>query len=134
VGPLAEPEPVWAVEAARAAAEKTSEEIVVLEVGDLLAITDYFVITGGRNPRQVRTIAEEVERRITADGGPKPIRIEGLDDLRWVLMDYGDFVVHVFLNETRDYYQLEKLWRDVPRVRWEAPAAASAERGSATRD
>ena len=61
----------------------------------MLAITDAFVITSGSNPRQVRTIAEEVEEQIKRAGGPAPLRIEGLDDARWVLMDYGDFVVHV---------------------------------------
>jgi ribosome-associated protein len=62
------------------------------------------VITSGTNARQVRTIAEEVEEKVKADGGPAPLRIEGLDDARWVLMDYGDFVVHVFLDEVRKFY------------------------------
>jgi ribosome-associated protein len=87
-------------------------------VGDVLAICDYFVIVSGRNARQVRTITEEIERAIGEAGGPKPLRLEGRDDLRWVLMDYGDFVVHVFLQEARDYYELERLWSDVPRLPW----------------
>ncbi len=87
----------------------------------MLAITDLFVITTGANPRQVRTIADEVERRVKEDGGPSPLRIEGLDELTWVLMDYGTFVVHVFSEETRGFYQLERLWKDVPRLEW-APA------------
>jgi ribosome-associated protein len=109
----------WAVEAARAADDKRGVDTVVLAVGNVLAITDHFVITHGTNPRQVRTIAEEVERRITEAGGPKPIRIEGLDDLTWVLLDYGDFVVHVFNEEARGFYELERLWADVPKVAWE---------------
>jgi ribosome-associated protein len=87
-------------------------------VGEVLAICDHFVITSGRNVRHVRTITDEVERTVAAGGDQKPIRVEGLDDLRWVLMDYGDFVVHVFLQEAREYYELERLWSDVPRVAW----------------
>jgi ribosome-associated protein len=113
----------WVRVAARAAASKTDEETVVLEVGEVLAITSYFVITGGRNARQVRSVAEEVELQVAADGGPKPLRTEGLDSLRWVLLDYGDFVVHVLLDEAREYYELERLWSDVPRLEW-ADAAA----------
>lgn len=116
-----------AIEAARAAADKQGDDTLVLEVGEILAITDLFVITSGTNVRQVRTIADEVEARIKAGGGPSPLRIEGLADARWVLIDYGDFVVHVFLDETRRYYDLERLWADAPRVPWadEGPAAAS---------
>src|SRR4051812_24703201 len=84
--------------AARAAAGKTDEETILLDVGDVLAITNYFVIAGGRNARQVRTIADEVEEQLAVDGGPKPLRVEGLDSLRWVLLDYGDFVVHVLID------------------------------------
>ena len=76
----------------------------------------------------VRTIAEEVEDRVAKAGGPRPIRVEGRNDLQWVLLDYGDLVVHVFLEETRQYYDLERLWSDVPRVAWEPdrPAAPAA--------
>ncbi len=108
----------WAVAAALAADAKHGEDTVVLEVGDVLAITDYFVITSGVNSRQVRTIAEEVEVKVAEAGGPRPLRTEGFDDLRWVLLDYGAFVVHVFLQEARDYYSLERLWSDVPRLSW----------------
>ena len=85
--------------AARAAWAKGGEDTVILSVGTVLAITDAFVITSGSNPRQVRTITEEVEEQIKQAGGPAPLRIEGLDDARWVLMDYGDFVVHVMLTK-----------------------------------
>ena len=77
------------------------------------------MITSAANPRQVRTIAEEVEEQIKAAGGPGPIRTEGLDDLRWALLDYGDVVVHVFHEEAREYYDLERLWSDVPRLDWD---------------
>jgi ribosome-associated protein len=91
----------------------------------VLALTDHFVITHGTNPRQVKTIADEVERRITEAGGPKPLRIEGLDDLSWVLIDYGDFVVHVFSEQARRFYELERLWADVPKVEWQEARTAS---------
>jgi ribosome-associated protein len=103
------------VVAARAAAAKKGENTVILAVEPLLKITDAFVISSGSNARQVRTIAEEVEEQVKADGGPAPLRIEGLDDARWVLMDYGDFVVHVFLDEVRTFYDLERLWADAER-------------------
>ena len=114
----------WAVLAAQAASSKKGIDPVVLAVGDVLAITDSFVIVSATNTRQVRTIADEIEQQIREAGGPKPLRIEGLDDLHWVLVDYGEFVVHVFMQETRDYYELERLWSDVPRIEWEEPAGA----------
>lgn len=92
----------------------------MLDVSDVLSITGWFVITSGANPRQVKTIAEEVESQVADAGGPRPLRVEGLDNARWVLLDYGDFVVHVFLDEMRAFYDLEKLWRDVARVDWRA--------------
>jgi ribosome-associated protein len=108
----------WVIAAARAAATKTDESTVVLDVGDVLSITGWFVITSGTNTRQVRTIAETIEESVAQLGGPKPLRIEGLDTSQWVLMDYGDFIVHVFIDETRAFYDLERLWRDVPTVKW----------------
>ena len=94
----------------------------MLDVGDVLSIVEHFVITSAPNTRQVRTIAEEVEQRVKDGGGGAPIRVEGLDDQRWVLLDYGDVVVHVFLQEVREYYELERLWSDVPRQAWEETA------------
>lgn len=102
--------------AAEAAAAKTAAETVVLEVGALLSITDHFVVTSGRNDRQVRAIVEEVERRVREAGGGRPKGVEGIADARWVLLDYGDFVVHVFDEQARAFYALERLWADVPRV------------------
>jgi ribosome-associated protein len=109
--------------AARACRQKGGEQTVVLSVGDVLAITDAFVITSGSNPRLVRTLAEEVEEKLKASGGTAPISTEGLDDARWVLMDYGDFVVHVMLSEARDFYQLDRLWSDAERWEWDADEA-----------
>jgi ribosome-associated protein len=114
----------WVRIAARAATAKTDEDTVVLEVARVLSIVGWFVVTAGRNPRQVRTIAEEIEQQVAAAGGPKPLRVEGLDALEWVLLDFGDFVVHVFNVETRRFYDLERLWRDVPRVDWRDGADA----------
>jgi ribosome-associated protein len=109
--------------AAAAADDKKAADIVVLDVGEVLSITGWFVISSGSNPRQVRTIAEEVEAQLKAHHDLAPLRAEGLDGLRWVLLDYGDFVVHVFHEEERDYYQLERLWSDVPQVDWRSDAA-----------
>ena len=120
IGPSADRTRQWCRIAARAAADKRGEDTLILGVGPIMLITDAFVITHGTNARQVRTIAEEVEEAIKRSGGPGPLRIEGLDDARWVLMDYGDFVVHVFLDEARRYYELERLWNDVPRLDWRA--------------
>ncbi len=125
-----EPEVVreWASAAAAAADDKKATGTVILDVGPILAITDLFVITSAGNDRLVRTIAEEIERRVKQTGGPAPLRIEGLDDARWVLLDYGDFVVHVFSDEARQYYDLERLWSDAERVPWgtAAPGAGNA--------
>ncbi|HEY8545717.1 MAG TPA: ribosome silencing factor [Acidimicrobiales bacterium] len=107
--------------AARAADSKGASDVVILEVGDVLVVADEFVIASAANDRLVRAIVDEVERQVAeADlrGNTKPLRIEGRDERRWVLMDYGDVVVHVFLQEVRDYYELERLWADVPRVEW----------------
>ncbi|MEA2932018.1 MAG: ribosome-associated protein [Actinomycetota bacterium] len=115
----------WARMAARAASSKGGEDTMVLEVGSILAITDAFVITSGRNHRQVDAIAEEVEAQLGRDAGIKPLRTEGRDQDEWVLLDYGDFVVHVFLDETRRYFDLERLWSDAPRIEWEDSQARS---------
>lgn len=104
--------------AAQAADSKSGEDTVILAVGEMLGITDAFVITSGRNARQVRTIADEVELRVKAAGGSAPFQVEGLDDARWILMDYGDYLVHVFLDEAREFYDLEHLWADAPRIPW----------------
>lgn len=108
----------WAITAARAAEDKQAADTVILEVGTVLAITDFFVITQASNRRLIRTVAEAVETQLVASGGPAPLRIEGLDDLTWVLIDYGDLVVHIFDPPTRAFYDLERLWRDVPRLEW----------------
>jgi ribosome-associated protein len=116
----------WCGTAARACWEKGGDDTVILSVGKTLSITDAFVISSGTNPRQVRSMAEEVEEKIKQAGGPPPLRVEGLDDARWVLMDYGDFVVHLLLDEARDFYQLDRLWSDADRWEWDRPEARAA--------
>lgn len=110
-------------EAARAAEDKQGRDTVGLDVGEVLAIVDWFVITSAGNPRQVRAIAEEVEAKLKASSGEGPLRVEGMDDASWVLLDFGDVVVHVFLDEVRAFYELERLWGDVARLDWEPVAA-----------
>jgi ribosome-associated protein len=116
----------WCRIAARAAADKRGEDTVILDVGPILLITDAFVVTHGTNDRQVRTIVEEVEAAVKRAGGPGPLQIEGLDDARWVLMDYGAFVVHVFLEDVRRFYDLERLWADAERLPWEDERAVAS--------
>jgi ribosome-associated protein len=108
-----------AVMAARAAADKLGQDTLVLDVGEVLGIVEYFVVTSAANTRQVRAISDEVSDVVRAAGGGRPFRTEGLSDLHWVLLDFGDVVVHIFLEETRAFYELERLWGDVPRLEWE---------------
>ena len=119
-----------ALEAARAASAKKAERIVILDVSKQLVITDHFVICSGNTDRQVKTIADEVERQLLEKRQRKPYRREGEREGTWVLLDYVDFVVHVFRKEERDYYELERLWSDAERIPFEEeqiePAAAEA--------
>lgn len=112
----------WSIQAATAAEEKLGQNTVLLDVGALVGITDVFVITSGSNFRQVRAIVEEIEEQMLLFDGPKPQTIEGREYQEgsiWVLMDYGGFIVHVFDNETRELYDLERLWNDCPRIQWQ---------------
>lgn len=116
--------------AARAADDKGAQDVVVLEVGDVLVVADEFVVASAANDRQVKAIVDEVERRVAEAGLSKPLRIEGRDERRWVLLDYGDVIVHVFLQEAREFYELERLWGDVPRVEWRESAPVGSGAGS----
>ena len=111
--------PAEALVAARAADEKLGTDTVVLGMDEALGVVDAFVITSGRNTRQVQALVEEIEKQVKADGGRAPTSVEGLRDSSWVLMDYGDFLVHVFVEETRSFYDLEHLWSAAPRLRWQ---------------
>jgi len=105
--------------AAAAAAEKLGQQIVAFDVSDQLAITDAFVLASASNDRQVKAIVDEVEDKLR-EIGAKPVRREGERDGRWVLIDYGEIVVHVQHEEEREFYALERLWRDCPLI--ELPA------------
>ena len=111
-----------AITAARAADDKKAENTIVLQVGNVLGITEYFVITSASNRRLVRTIVDAVEEQVRAEHGRSPLRSEGVGEQQWVLGDFGDVVVHVFADEVRAYYEIERLYRDVPRLEWQATA------------
>jgi len=115
-----------ATAAARAASALKASDIVVLDVGDALSITGYFVIVSASNPRQVRAIADDVEIQVRAEFGRSPVRVEGLREQQWTLIDYGDVIVHVFLDSVREFYEIERLYMESPKVEWEPPAAANA--------
>ncbi len=104
--------------AAAVADDKKATDPVIIDVGDVFSVSDYFVVVSGSNARQVAAIVDAVEVEIRKVGGPSPIRVEGAESREWVLMDYGPFVVHVFHQEQRNFYQLERLWGDRPRVAW----------------
>jgi ribosome-associated protein len=110
-----------AIAAARAADDKKGTDVLVLDVGDTIGITDVFVIASAPNTRLVSFMAEEVERAVKAAGGDGPIASEGLEDSNWVLLDFGGFIVHLFLEETRRFYDLERLWADAPKIDWLPP-------------
>ncbi|HLV03720.1 ribosome silencing factor [uncultured Georgenia sp.] len=108
-----------AVVAARAAAEKKAEEIIALDVSERLVLTDAFVVASGATDRQVRAIVDAVDEALHHEG-VKAARKEGLAEARWVLLDYGEIVVHVQQTEDREFYALERLWKDCPVI--ELPA------------
>ena len=113
-----------ALVAAAAAADKLATDIALIDVSDRLAITDVFVIVTGSNERQVEAIVDEVEAKLRLHG-VKPIRREGQRDGRWVLLDYGDIVVHVQHAEERVFYALERLWKDCPTIPFTDRAAVA---------
>jgi len=101
---------------ARAAIDKKAENVKILDLSDLSGFTDFFVIASGMSDRQVQAIADSIEHTMDASGR-ELLSSEGYADGRWVLMDFGDVVIHVFLDALREYYDLENLWADAPRVR-----------------
>ena len=101
--------------AALAADSKQAEELVALDVSGPLPLTDVFLLASGRNERQVIAIASEIEDKLI-EAGVKTIRREGREQGRWVLLDFGDLIVHVFHEEDRMYYSLERLWKDCPAI------------------
>lgn len=101
--------------ALHAASDKKAIDVVLLDLREIATFTDYFLITSGANQRQVQAIADEVVAQLKKSGTPAA-RIEGYRTAEWILVDYGDFVVHVFEDKARKFYDLERLWRESKRV------------------
>jgi ribosome-associated protein len=118
--------------AALAADDKQAEDLVALDVSGPLPLTDIFLLATGRNERNVVSIASEIEDKLI-EIGAKPLRREGRAEGRWILLDFGDLVVHVFHEEDRMYYSLERLWKDCPVIPLDLPAALNAEAKDAAR-
>jgi ribosome-associated protein len=116
--------------AAAAAADKLAHDVIVLDVSDQLVITDCFVIASAANERQVSAIVDSVEEKMRA-AGTKPVRREGAREGRWVLLDFVDVVVHVQHADERSFYGLERLWKDCPRIPFDADPDAVTTAGSA---
>lgn len=112
--------------AATAADSKQAEDLVALDVSGPLPLTDIFLLATGRNERNVVAIASEIEDRLIEQGS-KPLRREGRAEGRWILLDFGDLVVHVFHEEDRMYYSLERLWKDCPVIPIDLPVRENAE-------
>ncbi len=111
---------------AKAAADaifaKNGTDIVLLDVEASFLLSDVFVIATGRSRPHVQSLAEHVEEQIKDVQGVKPLRVEGQSEGEWVLVDFGDIIVHVFQNGPREFYSLERLWGDAARITWEEPA------------
>ena len=108
-------EPENVMIAARAAAEKKATDEVVLDLREVASFTEYFLICTGASTRQVQAISNSVEDELRK-AGRRPSHIEGYSSAEWILLDYGDFIVHIFSPASRRFYDLERLWRDAPRV------------------
>ena len=120
-----------ATAAALAAADKLAVDVLALDVSDQLVITDVFLLASAPNDRQVRAIVEAVEDRLR-ELGAKPVRREGEREGRWVLLDFAELVVHVQHTEEREYYALERLWRDCPVIELPAEVRNQRESGAAS--
>ena len=106
-------------------AGKNASDIVLLEVGEAMGITEVFVIATGRSRPHIQSLAEDLKKRLR-EVGRNRLGEEGVAAAEWVLLDYGDFVVHIFSPEHRDYYGLERLWGDAPKVPWSSPKGSVA--------
>lgn len=102
--------------AVRAADEKKAVDMVGLDLREIASFTEFFLIATGMNQRQVQAIADEITERLKEEFRRRPVRVEGYSAAEWVLLDYGDFVIHLFDKEAREFYDLERLWRDARRV------------------
>jgi ribosome-associated protein len=104
--------------AAQAADQKQATDVTVLDVGEILAITDLFVVASAGNKRQVRTISDAITDEVRTQTGRSPLSSEGVTEQQWILIDYGSVVIHIFDDESRRFYEIERLYRDVPAVSW----------------
>jgi ribosome-associated protein len=102
--------------ALHSASEKKAVNTIALDLREVADFTEFFIITGGTNARQVQAISNEIEDQLKKQLKTRPIRLEGYQTAEWILMDYGDFVVHIFDKDARSFYDLERLWRDAKRV------------------
>lgn len=102
--------------AIRSASEKKAFDLIALDLRDIASFTEFFVIASGANQRQVQAIADEIKEQLKAQHNTRPVRIEGYNSAEWVLVDYGDFIVHIFNKEAREFYDLARLWRDARKV------------------
>jgi ribosome-associated protein len=102
--------------AARVAAENRGRDVVILDLRELTCIFDFFVLVSGASRRQLHAISEEIDRVLEKELGDRRLGIEGYEESRWILLDYGDVVVHMFEPETRSYYAIEELWGQARRV------------------
>lgn len=102
--------------AIRSAADKKAFDIVALDLRPIASFTEFFVIASGSNQRQVQAIADEISEQLKKQRDSRPVRIEGYNSAEWVLLDYGDFVVHIFNGDSREFYDLARLWRDAGKV------------------
>jgi ribosome-associated protein len=114
--------------AVEAALDKKAFDLDVLAVGDLTSIADYFILCSASNERQTKAIADAVEEKLRVEHDSRPLFVEGTSVGRWVLMDYGDFIIHVFTEECRRFYSLERLWGDAPNSTAEFVPQAERER------
>lgn len=102
--------------AIRCASDKQAFNMVALDLRNIASFTEFFIIASGANQRQVQAIADEINEQLKKQLKVRPVRIEGYSGAEWVLLDYGDFVVHIFNKESREFYDLERLWRDAGKV------------------
>jgi ribosome-associated protein len=102
--------------AVHSASEKKATDIVVLDLRQIASFAEFFVIASGANQRQVQAVSDEIEEQLKKQLGTRAVRIEGYRTAEWVLMDYGDFLVHIFNKDAREFYDLERLWRDARKV------------------
>lgn len=112
--------------AADAIFERKGANIVLLDIEKLFVLSDVFVIATGTSRPHVQALSEHVEEKLEESAGIKPLRVEGQSEAEWVLVDFGDIIVHIFQEASREFYSLERLWGDSERVRWEEPAVSDS--------